>query len=163
MPAAILRHCIIHVRHHMRTFLASLDPVASAGFVVALCAMVATVWQGAIARKHNRLSVRPVLTLCRRETEGVISIRNNGSGPALLISYELYSNGELLSLHALDGIFPTVTDVPELTPGTAIAVGESIELIKAVTFLEANHIQPMQDLRFRIVYESIYGERRTLE
>ena len=125
--------------------------------------MVATVWQGVIARKHNRLSVRPVLTLYRREADGVISIRNNGTGPAIVASYEMYAKGERLSLDALDGMFPTVTDVPELLPGAAIAVGEEVELVKAVTFLEATHVQPMQDLRFRIVYESIYGERRVLE
>lgn len=125
--------------------------------------MVATVWQAAIARKHNRLSVRPVLTLYRREIKGVIFVRNNGSGPAIVVSYELYLNDKRLPLDSLDGVFPTVTDIPELTPGVAIAVGESVELVKAVTFLEASHMKPMEDLRFRIVYESIYGERRVLE
>ena len=141
----------------------TIDPIAVASLVVAVCAMIATVWQAAIARKHNRLTVRPVLTLYRREAEGIIHVRNNGSGPAIVISYELYSKGNRLSLDALDGIFSTVTDVPELTPGVAIAVGESVELIKAVTYLEASHVEPLQDLRFRIVYESIYGERRVLE
>jgi len=125
--------------------------------------MIATIWQGVIARNHNRLSVRPVLTLYRREADGVIYVRNNGSGPAIVTSYELYSKDRRLALDALDGIFPTVTDVPELTPGVAIAVGESVELVKAVTFLEASHVQPLQDLRFRIVYKSIYGEKRVLE
>jgi hypothetical protein len=125
--------------------------------------MVATIWQGAIARKHNRLSVRPVLTLYRREADGVIYVRNNGTGPAIVRSYELYSKDRRLALDALNGIFPTVTDVPELTPGVAIAVGDSVELVKAVTFLEASHVRPMQDLRFRIAYESIYGEKRVLE
>ena len=147
----------------MCTSSTSLDPVAISSLVIALCAMVATVWQAAIARRHNRLSVRPVLTLYRREIEGLIYVRNNGSGPAIITSYELYSNGKRLPLDSLDGIFSTVTDVPELTPGVAIAVGESVELVKAVTFLEASHTQPMEDLRFRIVYESIYGERRVLE
>ena len=152
-----------NVRCHVHSFLGSIDSLALAGLVVALCAMVATVWQGAIARKHNRLSVRPVLTLYRREADGIISVRNNGSGPAIVVSYELYSKAKRLSLESLDGVFPTITDVPELTPGVAIAVGESVELIKAVTVLEASHVQPMQELRFRIVYESIYGERRILE
>ena len=89
--------------------------------------------------------------------------RNNVSGPAIVTSYELYSKDRRLALDALDGIYPTVTDVPELTPGAAIAVGESVELVKAVTFLEASHVQPLQDLRFRIVYKSIYGENCVLE
>ena len=157
--------CSTHyVRRHLFASSTDLDPVAIASLVVALCAMVVTIWQGAIARKHNRLSVRPVLTLYRREAvDGVIYVRNNGSGPAIVTSYELYFKDRRLSLDALDGIFPTVTDVPELTPGVAIAVGESVELVKAVTFLEASHVRPMQDLRFRIVYKSIYGEKRVLE
>jgi hypothetical protein len=153
------------VKHYLTAFTMTLDSVAVASLVVALCAMVATVWQAAIARKHNRLSVRPVLTLYRREIDGVISVRNNGSGPAIVIAYELYSKekGKRLLLNELDGFFQTPTDVPELTSGVAIAVGESVELVKAVTFLEASHQQPMRDLRFRIVYESIYGERRVLD
>ncbi len=104
-----------------------------------------------------------MLTLYRKEVEGVIYVRNNGSGPAVVVSYELFFKEKPLSFDSLDGFFPTVTDIPELTPGAAIAVGESVELVKAVTYLEATHIQPLEDLRFRIVYESIYGERHILE
>lgn len=140
-----------------------IDPVAIGSLATAVCALVATIWQAAIARKHNRLSVRPVLTLYRHEDDGIIVIRNNGSGPAIIRSYELYADSGRVALDAMDGLLPTVSDVPELTPGVAIAVGESVQLVKSVPLLDGGHVKPLQDLRFRIVYESIYGEESVLE
>ena len=147
----------------MATNPSSIDLMALGSLATAVCALVATIWQAAISRKHNRLSVRPVLTLYRQENDGVITVRNNGSGPAIIQSYQLYSGGKQVALDAMDGVLPTMSDLPELTPGVAIAVGESINLVKSVTLLDGSHVKPLDDLKFRIVYQSIYGEERVLE
>jgi hypothetical protein len=141
----------------------SIDFMALGSLATAVCALVATIWQAAISRKHNRLSVRPMLTLYRREIDGVITVKNNGSGPAIIQSYELYFGGKQVALDAMDGVLPTLSDLPDLTPGVAIAVGEAIDLVKSVTLLDGSNVKPLEDLKFRIVYRSIYGEERVLE
>lgn len=147
----------------MTTSASSSDLVALGSLATAVCALIATIWQAAISRKHNRLSVRPVLTLYRQENDGVITVRNNGSGPAIIKSYELYAGCKQVALDAMEGVLPTISDLPELTPGAAIAPGESIDLVKSVTLLDGSHVKPLEYLKFRIVYQSIYGEEQVLE
>jgi len=131
--------------------------------VIALCAMAGTVWQAAIARKHNKLSVRPVLTLYRRDIDGIIYVKNNGTGPAILKVYEIWKDGVLVHEDHLQNLIPHAFEAPDLTIGCAIAVGEKIELVKSAAYLDNSHVAPLQALNFRIVYESIYGQSWTLE
>jgi hypothetical protein len=50
--------------------LSSSDVIATASAVIASCALVATTWQVATTRKHNRLSVRPHLDCSTDRTIG---------------------------------------------------------------------------------------------
>ena len=63
----------------------------------------------------------------------------------------------------LPKLLPHTFEAPELTIGCAIAAGEKIELVKCNTYVDNSHVAPLQTLNFRIVYESIYGQRWTLE
>lgn len=56
--------------------------------VVALAALVVAVWQGFLTRKHNRLSVKPLLRFDCYAARGPIEIvlTNKGTGPAILKS-----------------------------------------------------------------------------
>ena len=74
---------------------------AIAGFssaVVAVCALALTVWQAAISRRHNRLSVTPHLTTWTQPEEATgtysVEILNNGIGPALIQSFSLQVDGQ---------------------------------------------------------------------
>lgn len=82
------------------------SPFEIGTLVIALCALAATIWQAAISRRHNKLSVRPVLTLYRRDIDGVIYVRNNGSGPAIIKSYEIWKNGALVDEEHLPKLLP---------------------------------------------------------
>lgn len=57
---------------------------------VALIVMIATIWQACIARKHNKLSVTPKLTIWKHEDlqnhTFKFDLINNGVGPAIIKS-----------------------------------------------------------------------------
>jgi hypothetical protein len=149
--------------HKNMTFPAALDPVQAATLFVAICALVVTVWQGVVTRKHNRLSVTPVLTLYRRENDGIITVKNNGTGPALIVSQEVYFKGEPVDENSFQKAIPHFVDSGHLLPGAAIAPGDEVLLFKSATYLDGSHIDILKELRFRITYESIYKVRRVLE
>ena len=141
----------------------TLDPIQFAALVVAVCALVVTVWQGVVTRKHNRLSVTPVLTLYRREIDGIITVKNNGIGPALIISQEVYFRGEPLEEESFQKAIPHFIDSGHLLPGAAIAPGDEVMLFKSAAYVDGSHMEVLQELRFRITYKSIYNETRVLE
>ena len=141
----------------------SLSPIEIGTLVTAVCALVVTICQGVVTRKHNRLTVKPVLTLYRKEIDGLIFVRNNGTGPALIVDYQVFLRDRPLTDEQLPALLPSVLDTATLLPGAAIASGETVELFKAETTLDGSHVKPLEELRFRVVYESVYGERRTLE
>jgi hypothetical protein len=141
----------------------SIDPIQAASLFVAACALAVTIWQGVVTRKHNRLSVTPVLTLYRREIDGLISVRNNGTGPALVIDYEVYFGEGRLKEEDIPRLIPCVVDTGTLLPGAAIAPGEEVVLFKGAALLDGSHIEPLELLRFRISYKSVYNEKRVLE
>ena len=61
------------------------------GTMIAFSVAVVTIWQGFLMRRHNRLSVRPMLRIDRYTVLGEkvgISIRNTGVGPAIIKSIE---------------------------------------------------------------------------
>jgi uncharacterized membrane protein len=62
--------------------------IAIAAVIIAMCALITTIWQGKITKQHNILSVKPILSIVREfdtnnEKVGVYII-NNGIGPAIL-------------------------------------------------------------------------------
>lgn len=64
--------------------------IAASAALIALLALLATAWQSALTRTHNRLSVRPVLvweknrTVTDLGTEVSYVVRNCGVGPAIV-------------------------------------------------------------------------------
>lgn len=78
-----------------------MDPlliITAVGVFVAACAFITTIWQAAITRKHNRMSVKPHLTTWTTTIhEGrsyAVHLMNNGLGPALITKYEVLVDGE---------------------------------------------------------------------
>ena len=52
--------------------------------VIAVAALAIAAYQGIELRRHNRLSVRPILSMDTNLTKGVLTLRNKGFGPALV-------------------------------------------------------------------------------
>jgi hypothetical protein len=70
-----------------------------AAIFISILALSFTIYQGYVTRKHNRISVEPILAftsgfLTLKDTvytdEYKISIKNNGLGPALIKSFDVY-------------------------------------------------------------------------
>jgi hypothetical protein len=69
--------------------------------VIALCALALSIWQGILAKKHNRLSVRPHLTT-RTHSDAekglyVVDLINNGIGPAIIEEFTVKVDGKRIS------------------------------------------------------------------
>ncbi|OEK04190.1 hypothetical protein [Roseivirga misakiensis] len=65
--------------------------------VIAVCAVVVSVWQVSIAQRHNRLSVRPYLNFFSgwaTEDTWALKLQNEGIGPAIIKSVSLTYKGE---------------------------------------------------------------------
>ena len=72
---------------------------ARAAIVIAICAMLTSVWQGYEIRKHNRLSTKPIIIYEWEAKEGQksgIYIQNNGLGPAILTDIEFSYAGKII-------------------------------------------------------------------
>lgn len=76
--------------------------------VIALCALVFSIWQGMVARKHNKLSVRPHLSTWSSadEEKGFYSfeIINNGIGPAIVEEATVKVDGKPIAGKAADAV-----------------------------------------------------------
>jgi hypothetical protein len=144
---------------------------------IALCALGITVWQARIARRHNKLSVRPHLTtrIDSDPTNHVYSadLLNKGIGPALIKSFSIFVDGcavggeESESIkNAVEILFPknvyalTHTHVPV---GSGLAANETIKLV-SIQF--AGQLVPsskevndaIRRTRLLIHYSSMYEE-----
>lgn len=66
--------------------------------VIALCALGLSVWQACVARKHNKLSFKPHLSLMthRDAEKGFYSVEliNNGIGPAVIEDFSIKVDGK---------------------------------------------------------------------
>ncbi len=79
------------------------DTIALAACVIALLSFITTIVTIAMTRKHNRLSVKPILKIIPKDYENYIAvlIRNAGTGPLLRKKLSC-SNGTLQSSSLID-------------------------------------------------------------
>ena len=82
------------------------DRIALASILIALCAMFLTLWEGREVRRHNRLSVTPILRpyVDLLDSGAGIFLENIGFGPATIrefvyvIGDKEYKHGEIQPL-----------------------------------------------------------------
>jgi len=74
--------------------------VSISSLIIALCALVFTIWQTYIQRAHNRLSVKPHLfTFTTKDRNNNLArlqvlLKNNGLGPAFINKFQIYYKGQ---------------------------------------------------------------------
>ena len=158
---------------------------AIAGFssaVIAVCALGFTVWQAAITRRHNKLSVTPHLTTWTQSEQATgrysVEILNNGIGPALIKSFSVQVDGQPIGGEgsepiekALKVLFPQYSfhsSQVYMARGYMMSPKEARSLVTVQFFgerfpgqEEVDHA--MKRTRLLIEYESIYGEKRLLD
>jgi len=150
--------------------------------VITILVLTASVWQGYLFRKHNQLSVRPLLELeTGRERKGsdkllTITLKNEGLGPAIIKKYTIELYGDELSQKKLyqlvkDGLcgFSSFAYLNILPKGTIVRAGDSISILGVN---EYNLYCPVGDYKegYRnflsilvdVQYQSMYEEQITL-
>lgn len=130
--------------------------------LIALSALVVSVWQVRISHQHNKLSVKPFLDFHINQVDSIlnVSFSNQGVGPAILkeISFKteektyqrleewLRDNGEIRNRL---GSY-------NYNANTVVAPGDD----KLLVILKGNTIR---GVKVRLVYWSIYEEEQLLE
>jgi len=152
--------------------------IALGSAVIALAALGATIWQGFLTRRHNRLSVTPLLKLDRvvaHNKEIAVILKNTGVGPAIIQTYDIKVDGNLIQGRgiarmraALDSLGLENYSFEIYTPFSdeALAVGESTTLFISSpnsTDGERKQIRAVVPrIQFIIRYKSIYGDESLL-
>ena len=154
----------------------SSDWIALASLVIALCALVTSVWQGLVAMKHARLSARPIIEAETNTHENPgLALTNCGFGPAILCKLVAHIDGQSINLFTDAGhtqLAESLVDnqvqilsvrhcVPRLR--SAIAAGQRIQVTAIPAACDDENLARELGRRFRrmtleIEYESIYGE-----
>ena len=142
--------------------------------LIACLALIVTVSNAIAQRRHYRLSVKPLLIVrssIRYKGDSDfygVQIKNNGLGPAEIVSTELYLDDKLLPFtlshwnKALKeiGLEADKWFFLRLLPGTAIRNGHDEWLIRTKEpVIDANAvIKAFNRLRIKIIYQSVYGD-----
>jgi len=150
--------------------------------VIALCALITSILHGVHARKHNQLSCRPHLTTWSHngEREGiyVVELLNNGLGPALIKSFIVKVDGEIISGKgtkpieaAVEMLFPREdysysADYAYMNKGYAMSAKDRCRVV--IIQFQGEFQPPGDDVEATlnradlvVEYKSFYGESRT--
>ncbi len=150
---------------------------ANVASFIALSALFVSVFSLYLTRRHNKLSVRPHIIVRTDHTQYSykIELRNNGLGPALIkqVDWHLLSN-KIVSEDPdkfRDKVFehiPIISDervlITIIKEDVSLLPGQNIPLFELdTTDLVVNEINEIlnefvRHLRFKIKYESFYGE-----
>ncbi|PSU34617.1 hypothetical protein [Photobacterium lutimaris] len=150
------------------------DYIATGAAIVSVSACAINIWQASISKKHNQLSVKPMLHFdCILDNDLVLKIKNTGTGPAIINNCSLYFNEVLLGSNSQEiayNLFEEL-EVQHLggrmyIPGIrqAMPAGESYEIMRIDAVISDNQVMEriMNDLTLLTIdlnYESIYGEK----
>jgi hypothetical protein len=149
--------------------------VAISAVVIAVCALAVSIWQGVQNRRHNRLTVRPHVTLAHglNYFEPItVRFSNAGVGPAWVKSFDLRVDGKSIHPGTPAGLAAAIAQIAtgdlEYTV-TMPTVGEAIRVGETLTFLRFNDshrtpglhdriVEALHRLEPRLRYTSVYGE-----
>lgn len=131
--------------------------------VIAVSALVVSIWQGSISMKHNRLTVKPYLDFHIVQIDSTITVRfsNEGFGPAILEEISFFYEDE-----QYQSVWQVLEKMDEIdnwagsfnyNPGTVVAPGAEKLL---VSLKGGEHIRGVKVI-FR--YKSIYEESFDME
>ncbi|WP_286354445.1 hypothetical protein [Geothrix oryzae] len=140
---------------------------------VALCALVVSLWQVAVQRSHNKLSVRPYLHADRFSLEGhpfKWQVVNAGAGPAVIRKFLVKIDKDELLFPSISILTSTLRSrgVIDLASTWNCKKGDYILTKQPVILLHIpheqakNYLSTTSKITWNIEYESIYGDIQTL-
>ncbi len=135
--------------------------------VIAGCALAATIMQGRQNRKHNEISVRPLLTIrnftSRDDTimHANVELVNCGFGPARIISVVIFDKGEESDQDYYEFAEKKLESfmnrrIAPLERGVIIKKDENYLMASVKFLLKENNIDFIKELDIEIKYQSIY-------
>lgn len=130
--------------------------------VIALCALFASIWQGRIAHRHNKLTVKPYLdsSIVQENDTHTVTFSNEGFGPAILkkisFGYQGETYGTLYEALEVAKEKSNITGSYNYGKNTVIAPG-------ATKLLVSLKERRLRNITVTMVYESIYGEQFQFE
>ncbi len=136
--------------------------------LIAVCAVVVSVWQVRISQQHNRLSVMPYLDFFsgwQTDSTWRMNLMNEGIGPAIIKATELSYDGKVYS--HWDAVLDAAGLRDKRVNSTNVSNDSPFKIDKEVVFIELKG-DPLDPKPFGIhvviKYTSIYeGEIQTLE
>ncbi len=146
--------------------------------VIALCALLLTIWQLSVQRSHNKVSVRPHLFVFRdngrlnHKSKITVYLINNGLGPAYINDFKVYLDGvEAEAQSAVETVFgkrDNELQYMTLDNDFAIAHGQRVSLISILFPVENwDDVETMESCldRLQIVvnYSSAYQSKFVLD
>lgn len=148
--------------------------IAICASVIAVASLVVSVSEARAARKHNRLSVQPLLGLTTRFPAGStagLRLSNSGLGPAKIIDTKLILDGARFGDWSRSSV-DELRDELSVRPHTTTLGGQpSLDTDYEQFLLSVDSYDPSQHAEFReliehrlgieIQYNSLYGERFT--
>ncbi len=154
--------------------------IAIASVFIAGCVLVTTIVQGMQNRKHNRLSVKPLLEFLGyigidddedEEDDDIgkyeVSLVNRGLGPAVIERFVLVYDGEEIpsddSKKYQDFLNNLLKDFEILViahcySGSSVKAGENIPILGFKFDAENDDVDFINEIKFLIEYQSIYND-----
>lgn len=148
-----------------------------AGLIVAVCALVLTIANMWLLRRHQERSTRPLLLIQPERHSGgdtfsyKLAVRNRGLGPAIIRRIEAEYDGDFTTIDELararvGGQLPAGVTIFPLAKGDAMAARDERLIFSINTQLDHRDSkrdelkQRLQKVKIEIIYESLYGWRK---
>lgn len=159
--------------------LSSTDWIALCSVVIALIALGYSVYQGILQRRHQILSAKPMLEFHVSNGDTLLLIRNEGFGPASIVSFIAEKDGQVIDMTTGSGIKQFVGAAIEglgrdfryvgtrFDSGTVFGIGKEISVVTARGHLSDASRRKISEglsrLKLSISYKCIYGKTYSTE
>ena len=138
--------------------------------IIACCALILTVWQGHLVRRHGKLAIIPALSTWTHSTPDSMTfeLSNKGHGTARIESFDFYRNSKIVTPEELMSDVLNLINYPAgnvrlggMQRNTFLEKGETICILKITMNSQQNsnffnEILNRFDLKVR--YTSLHGE-----
>jgi hypothetical protein len=145
---------------------------------IAIFALITSVWQGVEARNHNRLSVKPILTIDRNYNRDITTsvsgekdtipmfqfiIKNSGIGPAIVRTFDVYLDDKLIDAKKDKSPWTKLDNELNISQNSWFRKGDVFITSQNQSIIKCNENKELlKRLHIVINYASIYGEESTL-
>lgn len=146
--------------------------IALASVVVATCALAITIWQGRQNHKHNKLSVKPLLTTSegfeevgRNKFITTVEVLNTGFGPAIIKDFILIYDGQEVSKNNCQSYQELLDKIAKplhvnhywFAPESSMPA-EDVQELLSFEHKRDDDISFLKKLNIKINYQSVYGD-----